>query len=398
MGKTHELLSKVLLEHGRLSLRQLVELVSFNLRQREMKDFRSLPDVEKVLSQLLDERCIEIVPEHRFAKKCKEDDDYFSPSYSSPESRKTQSGSHCGNIVAQTPANLIRFEDMATRTRCHSLWRINFVEFNRRFQHKACSATVRTKVDDETNHLLLLLLDILSPREVKDRGQAASIHQADILPMICKSRKCSSIVAKERLKQLCDSTGDLVSCFRDVQGGNNYSVDVNRTMQLIRTKEIEAIIRERFGVPACRIFRLLLLKSNLEQKQVSELAMIPVKDTRELLYKLLKAEYVQIQEVSRTSDHAPSRTFFLWRVDLARAIENVERELFRTTSNLRSRLLHELARERETLSLLECAADKVTVALTPGQRCNLARMRTIGTRLESSLQRLDELLPLFDVI
>lgn len=142
----------------------------------------------------------------------------------------------------------------------------------------------------------------------------------------------------------------------------------------------------------------MLLKSNLEQKQVAELAMIPVKDTRELLYKLLKAEYVQIQEVSRTSDHAPSRTFFLWRVDLARAIENVERELFRTTSNLRSRLLHELARERETLSLLECAADKVTVALTPGQRCNLARMRTIGTRLESSLQRLDELLPLFDVI
>jgi hypothetical protein len=38
MGKTHELLSKVLLEHGRLSLRQLVELVSFNLRQREMKE------------------------------------------------------------------------------------------------------------------------------------------------------------------------------------------------------------------------------------------------------------------------------------------------------------------------------------------------------------------------
>jgi hypothetical protein len=63
------------------------------------------------------------------------------------------------------------------------------------------------------------------------------LKKADILPMICKSRKCSSIVAKERLKQLCDSTGDLVSCFRDVQGGNNYSVDVNRTMQLIRTKE-----------------------------------------------------------------------------------------------------------------------------------------------------------------
>jgi|TARA_B100001142_G_C14333655_1_gene655062 DNA-directed RNA polymerase III subunit RPC3 len=61
--------------------------------------------------------------------------------------------------------------------------------------------------------------------------------------------------------------------------------------------------------------------------------MIPVKDTRELLYKLLKAEYVQIQEVSRTSDHAPSRTFFLWRVDLARAIENVG-EIYQFASEL----------------------------------------------------------------
>ena len=94
------------------------------------------------------------------------------------------------------------------------------------------------------------------------------------------------------------------------------------------------MVRERFGGPACRIFRLLLMKRNLEQKQIAEMvfyhvylrrnanfsidfqAMISVKDTRELLYKLLKAKYVQIQEVARTSDHAPSRTFYLWRVDL----------------------------------------------------------------------------------
>lgn len=76
-------------------------------------------------------------------------------------------------------------------------------------------------------------------------------------------------------------------------------------------------------------------------------AMIPVKDTRELLYKLLKAEYVQIQEVARTSDHAPSRTFYLWRVDLLRVVEQVGRELYRATSNLRARLIHELSQEQE---------------------------------------------------
>tara|TARA_B100000405_G_scaffold299847_1_gene258732 strand:- start:857 stop:1141 length:285 start_codon:yes stop_codon:yes gene_type:complete len=83
------------------------------------------------------------------------------------------------------------------------------------------------------------------------------------------------------------------------------------------------------------------MKRNLEQKQIAEMvfyhvylrrnanfsidfqAMISVKDTRELLYKLLKAKYVQIQEVARTSDHAPSRTFYLWRVDLPYVEEQV---------------------------------------------------------------------------
>ena len=78
--------------------------------------------------------------------------------------------------------------------------------------------------------------------------------------------------------------------------------------------QVDAVVRERFGEPACRIFRLVLLKRQLEQKQIADEAMLPVKDTRELLYKLFKVEFVQLQEVARTADHSPSRTFYLWRV------------------------------------------------------------------------------------
>jgi hypothetical protein len=84
----------------------------------------------------------------------------------------------------------------------------------------------------------------------------------------------------------------------------------------LHAAQVDAVVRERFGGPACRIFRLLLLKRQLEQKQIAEMAMIPVKDTRELLYKLVKVEFVQLQEVARTADHSPSRTFYLWRVRL----------------------------------------------------------------------------------
>ena len=78
--------------------------------------------------------------------------------------------------------------------------------------------------------------------------------------------------------------------------------------------QVDAVVRERFGEAACRIFRLVLLKRQLEQKQIADEAMLPVKDTRELLYKLFKVEFVQLQEVARSADHSPSRTFYLWRV------------------------------------------------------------------------------------
>lgn len=36
-------------------------------------------------------------------------------------------------------------------------------------------------------------------------------------------------------------------------------------------------MKERWGGPACRIFRLLLVKRQLEQKQIAEMAMLPMK-------------------------------------------------------------------------------------------------------------------------
>ena len=79
---------------------------------------------------------------------------------------------------------------------------------------------------------------------------------------------------------------------------------------------IESVVHQRFGLLAKRIFRLLFVNRRLDQKEISKMAMLPIKQTREILYKLFKSEYVKIQEVSRTSDHAPSRTLYFWYVDL----------------------------------------------------------------------------------
>lgn len=51
----------------------------------------------------------------------------------------------------------------------------------------------------------------------------------------------------------------------------------------------------RFGSRSARIFRLLLRKRHLEQKQVEDFAMIPAKEAKDMLYMLLSQNLVQLQ-------------------------------------------------------------------------------------------------------
>mmetsp|Transcript_12408 Transcript_12408/g.49785 ORF Transcript_12408/g.49785 Transcript_12408/m.49785 type:complete len:210 (+) Transcript_12408:1055-1684(+) len=166
---------------------------------------------------------------------------------------------------------------------------------------------------------------------ITNDGAPVQLSEADILERLIsdfpqKSASEVEVSLHECLTTLQNDPWKLLSAHLMDSAGNiqeRYSVDFSRILDMIRVKELEAVVRERFGGPACRIFRLLLLKHNLEQKQIAEMAMISIKDTRELLYKLLKAHYVQIQEVARTVDHAPSRTFYLWHVNLSHVSEHI---------------------------------------------------------------------------
>lgn len=46
---------------------------------------------------------------------------------------------------------------------------------------------------------------------------------------------------------------------------------------------------------AGRLFNLLAEGQQLEQKSISDRAMLPLKDTRELLYRLMRAQYLGLQ-------------------------------------------------------------------------------------------------------
>ncbi|KAK3241678.1 hypothetical protein CYMTET_48583 [Cymbomonas tetramitiformis] len=182
-------------------------------------------------------------------------------------------------------------------------------------------------------------------------------------------------------------------------GDISVSANLKRMMDVVRQKQVEGVIRDRFGGPACRIYRLLFLKRQLEQKQISDMAMLPIKETREILYKLLKAGYVTLQEVAKTADHNPQKTFYLWRVDVEKAVCKLASDLVQVASNLRSRLHHEISANKDLLALLEqvqgTEKSGSKVVLTEAQRTQLKRVRNVTIILETRLIKLDDLIFLF---
>lgn len=110
--------------------------------------------------------------------------------------------------------------------------------------------------------------------------------------------------------------------------------------------------------------------------------------------------------MARTAERVPSRTFYLFRVDLARVIECVGTELYRTAAKARHRLLFELEQEKEVLELLEAVARAAGAdgaaaqapALTAAQRQRLERIRHVAATLETCIMRLDELILIFNVV
>lgn len=44
-----------------------------------------------------------------------------------------------------------------------------------------------------------------------------------------------------------------------------------------------------------RVFRMLLSKKQLEQKQIADFAMVPVREAREVLYQMLQGGFLALQ-------------------------------------------------------------------------------------------------------
>ncbi|OAV95052.1 hypothetical protein PTTG_05205 [Puccinia triticina 1-1 BBBD Race 1] len=174
-------------------------------------------------------------------------------------------------------------------------------------------------------------------------------------------------------------------------GMREFKVEYARYSLELRKALVSRIIREKYGIEAARVVRILLHKGRLDEKHLAKYAMMTLKDSRELCLKLSAGKIIELQEVPKTNDRQPSRTFYLFFIDFHKLILNLTMMIRKSQTNLIIRIDHELKQRKN----LVCKVNRTDVIedqdglLTVWERADLKKLKTLIQVLEVAKLRLE---------
>jgi len=174
-------------------------------------------------------------------------------------------------------------------------------------------------------------------------------------------------------------------------GMREFKVEYGRYSLELRKALVTRIIREKYGIEAARVVRILLHKGRLDEKHLAKFAMMTLKDSRELCLKLSAAKIIELQEVPKTNDRQPSRTFYLFFIDFQKLILNLTMMIRKSQTNLIIRIDHELKQRKSLVSKVNRTdvIDDQEGLLTVWERADLKKLKSLILVLEVAKLRLE---------
>ncbi|XP_010883125.1 DNA-directed RNA polymerase III subunit RPC3 isoform X2 [Esox lucius] len=284
-------------------------------------------------------------------------------------------------------------------------WQVNFERFHQHFRDQAIISAVASKLDQTSSEIVRTMLRMSEVTTTPTAAYTQPLSANEIFRSLPPNYSISRPILDQYLSLLVDDPMEFVGKSGD-SGGGMYVVNLHRALANLARATLESVVQERFGSRSARIFRLLLRKRHLEQKQVEDFAMIPAKEAKDMLYTLLSENLVQLQEIPKTPDHAPSRTFYLYTVNQLptarlllqhcyKTVANlIERRLFETKEN--KRLLEKSQRIEAILASLQASGaepeqlTEVEEMITAPERQQLEALRHHINKLDSTENQVDE--------
>ncbi|NXW25078.1 RPC3 polymerase, partial [Circaetus pectoralis] len=241
-------------------------------------------------------------------------------------------------------------------------WQVNIDRFHQHFRDQGIVSAVANRMDQTSSEIVRTMLRMSEVTTSSSAPYTQPLSSNEIFRSLPAGYNIVKQVLDQYLSLLADDPLEFVGKSGD-SGGGMYTVS----------------ILCGFGSRCARIFRLLLRKKHLEQKQVEDFAMIPAKEAKDMLYKMLSENFVSLQEIPKTPDHAPSRTFYLYTVNILSSARMLLHRCYKSVANLIERRQYET---KENKRLLEKSQRVEAI---------LASMQATGAE-DAQLQEIEEMI------
>ncbi|XP_067929295.1 DNA-directed RNA polymerase III subunit RPC3-like isoform X1 [Watersipora subatra] len=366
-GNVSEVLIEEILHHGQILHSQLIPRTINKLKKNVKEQVSNVEATEK-LEVLIKARFVEICPD---METVEEGD---SGSHSPPSKR------------ARTEIN---YND-----RCYRVSSLRFSYYHRDLQMVEAFTRKLGHKHGEILSTMLRLSEVKSAPAATESAVITSNEVFNTLPQhLCITSR--AVLDVYMMTMVNDEMKMLVKVGDD--GGGSYIIDYSQAMTALAIANAEALVLERFGSKSLRLFRLLILKQHLEQKQLEEMAMIPTKDAKQLLYNMYTHRFISTTDISKTADHAASRTFYCFKVPMEHLGGQLREANYKSILNLMSKRIQILSDNRRLLdkqqkmeaiiaTLGEDEADQkaeIEAMTTPSEQQQLQAVKNQTNRLEN---------------
>ncbi|KAE8750255.1 hypothetical protein FOCC_FOCC003063 [Frankliniella occidentalis] len=198
-------------------------------------------------------------------------------------------------------------------------WRVNFDRFHQDFRDQIMVAAIARRIDDNASEIFQLLLQLMYIRTDPWVRVSNPIPYSELRDTLRKKDPQSPILPHldQYLKIIEEDSSGFITRVGD-SGGGQFCINMHKSFEALTWTCIENIIVERFGSKAARIFRLVKDRRFIEQEKIQQIAMIPAREAKQLTYRLMHENFLQLQELRKTmaTNAGPNKTFFLFHIDL----------------------------------------------------------------------------------
>lgn len=196
--------------------------------------------------------------------------------------------------------------------------RLNFSKFVADERKKAVMEMARTKLHHSTDDSLFKVFQAMS--ELDQDAHGHQLASQDIKPKLhgftantIQSLKKASLNLTENqvsdaLQALHADQCNFVTKVGIEQGLGKYAVNWQSAFVCLQQMLVEKYVEQTYGPHHVRIVRIMKAKGFLEEKELTKFSLLPQRNLRSILAKLMSDSIVQMQDVPqslRQSSHGP---------------------------------------------------------------------------------------------